>query len=65
MIRLPQVKERVALGTSRIYAMMKDGTFPRPHKFGRASAWREDEIQAWVEANWRKPDNNQDKKPIN
>lgn len=48
IIRLPQVKELVGLGTTAIYEKMKRGEFPRQIKIGRASGWIESEIQAWI-----------------
>ena len=48
IIRLPQVKALVGLGTTAIYEKMKRGEFPRQIKIGRASGWIESEIQAWI-----------------
>lgn len=48
IIRLPQVKEMVGLGTTAIYDKMKKGDFPKQIKLGRLSGWVESEIQAWI-----------------
>lgn len=48
IIRLPQVKEMVGLGTTAIYGKMKSGDFPKQIKMGRASGWVESEVQAWI-----------------
>ena len=50
LIRLTEVKSRVGLGRSAIYAGIAKGSFPRPVKIGsRAVAWRETEISGWIE----------------
>jgi prophage regulatory protein len=50
LLRFPLVKERVPYSHSTIYAKVKDGTFPRPVNLGgRAVAWRESDIDAWIE----------------
>ena len=44
-----EVEERVALGRSAIYELMRDGKFPEPIKVGRrAVRWYESEINAWI-----------------
>lgn len=48
-LRLPEVKERVGIGRSLIYRKIGEKTFPSPIKIGRASAWPESAIDAWVE----------------
>lgn len=48
IIRLPQVKEMVGLGTTTIYDKMKNGDFPKQIKLGRLSGWVESEVQAWI-----------------
>lgn len=50
LLKLPQVRERVALSTSTIYDLMLRGEFPRPVKVGeRAVAWPSSAIQNWIE----------------
>ena len=49
MLRLPDVKNRVGLGRSAIYAKVKRGEFPSPVHLGpRAVAWISEEISAWI-----------------
>lgn len=50
VIRLPEVKKRVGLGTTAIYDKMKKGVFPKQVKQGRLSGWYESEIQAYIMA---------------
>jgi len=48
IIRLPQLKEMVGLGTTTIYHKMKHGDFPKQIKLGRLSGWLESEVQTWI-----------------
>ena len=49
LIRLPQVRQAVALSRSEIYRLISLSRFPRPVPLGeRAVAWDNDEIQTWV-----------------
>jgi prophage regulatory protein len=49
LIKLDEVCRRVGLGKSMIYAMIKEGRFPRPYKISPfASRWSEQEIVAWI-----------------
>ena len=48
LIRLPQVKTMVGLGTTAVYDKINKGEFPRPIKLGRSSRWVESEVQAWI-----------------
>lgn len=56
MLRRPELKKRVPLSDSTIYAMMDpnssqfDPSFPKPVRLGkRAVAWLESEVDAWQE----------------
>jgi prophage regulatory protein len=50
LLRLPRVKDRVGLGRSSIYALVASGHFPRPISLGgRAMAWLESDINAWIQ----------------
>ena len=50
MLRLPQVKLKIGRATSTIWKDVKEGTLPPPVALGaRAVAWRESELQAWIE----------------
>lgn len=51
LIRLPEVKKMVGLGTTSIYMRVKCGGFPKPVKLGGQSsavAWLESEVQEWI-----------------
>jgi len=51
MLRLPQVIDLTGLGRDSIYRLGNAGCFPKPRKLSkRASAWREDEVRAWIES---------------
>jgi prophage regulatory protein len=50
LLRLAEVRHRVGLGKTMIYAMIGDGRFPKPYKITAAAArWSEREIEAWIE----------------
>ena len=49
LIRLPAVQERVGIGRTAVYELIKAGKFPRPVKVGAASAWIDVEITRWIE----------------
>lgn len=49
LIRLPAVKQRVGMGRTAVYELIKAGKFPRPVKVGSASAWIDVEITRWIE----------------
>ena len=54
-LRLPEVMSRSALRKSTIYALMKDGRFPRNRRISaRAVCWLEHEIEEFP----RGPDDN-------
>lgn len=44
------VAARLSVSRTYLYRLVKDHGFPPPVKLGSRSAWREDEIVAWVEA---------------
>lgn len=51
MLRLPEVSRLTGLGRDSIYRLGAANQFPRPYKIGlRASGWRSDAIQAWIES---------------
>lgn len=50
LLRLPAVEKATGYRRSTIYKLIHEGKFPSPISLGsRASAWVEDEINAWVE----------------
>jgi prophage regulatory protein len=54
LLRLPEVLGLIGISRPVLYRKMKrplsDSGFPRQIKLGRASAWSEREVLAWVEA---------------
>ena len=49
VLRLPQVKARIGMGRSWIYAAMKRGDFPAPVRLSiRAVGWRVADVDAWI-----------------
>jgi prophage regulatory protein len=49
--RLPSVVQRTTVSRSHLYALMKQGKFPRPLRIGaRAIGWRSEDIEAWLAA---------------
>ena len=49
LIRFPAVRERVSMGRTAVYELIKLGKFPRPVKIGATSAWIDVEITRWIE----------------
>lgn len=49
LLRLPDVRDKLKLGRTAIYALVKRGELPQPVKLGTASAWPEHEIDAYIE----------------
>lgn len=47
-LRLPQVKAKTGLSKSRIYALIKEGRFPKPGKVGETSLWLESEVDEFL-----------------
>lgn len=50
MIRLPAVVERTGLKKSTLYGLMRAGKMPPNVRLSaRAVAWREDDIDRWIQ----------------
>lgn len=50
ILRLNQVKDRVGLSRSTIYAAMKGGSFPSSVQLGpRAIGWLESDVDDWLD----------------
>lgn len=60
LLPLKELKARVGLSTATVYRLMQRGTFPRPRKVGTKSLWRSDEVEAWILAQVRDPQHDQD-----
>jgi prophage regulatory protein len=51
LLRLPRVKESVALSRTSIYRLISLGQFPKPINLGaRAVAWLESDIDSWIQS---------------
>lgn len=51
ILRRPEVENRTGLSRSTLYAMMSEGTFPKPIRLGkRAVGWPESAIAEWLES---------------
>jgi len=49
ILRLPQVKIKVGLSRSSIYAAVSQGKFPHPIRLGaRAVGWVDSEVESWL-----------------
>ena len=49
LLRLPVVLDKVGLGRSRLYELVKAGIFPAPIKISdRAVRWPEDRVDHWI-----------------
>ena len=49
LLRMAEVKGRVGLGKTKIYALIAEGRFPKPHRVGaKAVRWSERDIAQWV-----------------
>lgn len=48
LIRLEAVSERVTMGRTAIYDLIKHDKFPAPVKIGRTSAWVDLEVTSWI-----------------
>jgi len=49
-LSVQQVKEIVSLSVSTIWARVKQGTFPKPHKLGdKITRWTSTDVQRWMD----------------
>ena len=48
LMKMAAVIDHTGYGKSRIYELMKEGTFPRPLKMKKKVLWRSDHIQKWI-----------------
>lgn len=49
LLRYREVENVTGFRRSTIYFWMSKGLFPKPLKIGRAIAWRERDIQKWMD----------------
>jgi prophage regulatory protein len=51
ILRIGAVKNRTGLSNTTLYAMMKNGEFPKPIPLGKqAKGWVSSEIDDWIQA---------------
>ena len=49
LLRRSELEKTLQISRSSIYAMMSEGTFPKPIKLGRrAVGWRSSDIEKWL-----------------
>ena len=52
IIRMKELVSKVGYARSTIYALIKEGRFPKPFKLvpnGRANGWLEETINEWID----------------
>lgn len=50
LIKLEELKERLQIGTTFVYELIKRGKLPQPLKQGRASFWRASDIKKYIDS---------------
>jgi prophage regulatory protein len=50
LLRLPDVLQRIGIGRSAVYELVRRGAFPQPVKLGTCTTWIEHEVDGWVRA---------------
>lgn len=51
LLRMVDVRACTGVSASQVYRLIAAGDFPQPVKlYGKASAWPESEVQAWIAA---------------
>lgn len=51
LLRMVDVRAYTGVSASQVYRLIAAGDFPPPVKlYGKASAWPESEVQAWIAA---------------
>lgn len=53
LIPLNEVLERVPVGRTTLYALVKQGSFPKPTKVGDRSLWSSEQITKWINARFQ------------
>ena len=49
LLRFKQVLNKVPFSKAHLYALIRDGKFPKQTKLGRNSFWLESEIDQWID----------------
>ena len=51
-IRFKELRQRIPLGRTTIWRMMREGRFPQSRRIGKmAAAWLESEVEDWMKQN--------------
>jgi len=51
-IRFKELRQRIPLGRTTIWKMMREGRFPQSRRIGKmAAAWLESEVEEWMKKN--------------
>jgi prophage regulatory protein len=51
-IRFKELRQRIPLGRTTIWKMMRGGRFPQSRRIGKmAAAWLESEVEDWMKKN--------------
>ena len=51
-IRFKELRQRIPLGRTTIWRMMREGRFPQSRRIGKmAAAWLESEVEDWMRKN--------------
>jgi prophage regulatory protein len=51
-IRFKELRQRIPLGRTTIWRMMREGRFPQSRRIGKmAAAWLESEVEDWMKRN--------------
>jgi prophage regulatory protein len=51
-IRFKELRQRIPLGRTTIWKMMREGRFPQSRRIGKmAAAWLESEVEDWMRKN--------------
>lgn len=49
LLRIDEVMSRIGLRRTKIYAMIREGAFPKPYKLSpKAARWSEREVCDWI-----------------
>jgi prophage regulatory protein len=54
-LRLPTVLTLIPVGKTTWWNGVKSGRFPKPVKLGRITAWRAEDIRAWIDHSGKLP----------
>ena len=52
MLRIADVAKKTALDKSTIWEKVKKEQFPKPYKHGKVTAWKESDVDEWIEQNY-------------